>query len=386
MAQENEDGAEKTEEPTARKLEKGKEDGQIARSSELGIAGGTIVGLLVLLLAGGYFVTELAEVFKGAFAFDRKIIFSPNLLPVRFIATLGTALFIFAPLFFLLVFIAIVSGSALGGLNFSIKAMMPKASKLNPKNGLKRMFGIQSIINLFKSLLKFILVAGTMYLVVRMEYLELLTLSQMSLEPALAKAGAIIIRSALLVALTLLIIAAIDIPIQIHQFTEGMKMTLQEVKDEMKDIEGRPEVKQKIKQRQREIAASQMMEKVKDADVVITNPEHFSVALSYDPASDGAPIVLAKGADLMAFRIRDEAQKHGIQIFSAPPLARALFFTTEIDQPVHPDLYYAVAQVIAYVFNLNSISSGGLPPQKPQPDIPSSMEFDENGNSVENTL
>jgi len=253
-------------------------------------------------------------------------------------------------------------------------------------NGFKRMFGIQAIINLFKSLLKFILVAGTMYLVVRMEYLELLTLSQISLEPALAKAGAIIIRSALLVALTLLIIAAIDIPIQIHQFTEGMKMTLQEVKDEMKDVEGRPEVKQKIKQRQREIAASQMMEKVKDADVVITNPEHFSVALSYDPASDGAPIVLAKGADLMAFRIRDEAQKHGIQIFSAPPLARALFFTTEIDQPVHPDLYYAVAQVIAYVFNLNSISSGGLPPQKPQPDIPSSMEFDENGNSVENTL
>ena len=163
-------------------------------------------------------------------------------------------------------------------------------------------------------------------------------------------------------------------------------MTLQEVKDEMKDVEGRPEVKQKIKQRQREIAASQMMEKVKDADVVITNPEHFSVALSYDPVSDGAPIVLAKGADLMAFRIRDEAQKHGIQIFSAPPLARALFFTTDIDQPVHPDLYYAVAQVIAYVFNLNSLSSGGLPPPKPQPDIPTSMEFDENGNSVKNTL
>jgi flagellar biosynthetic protein FlhB len=291
-------------------------------------------------------------------------------------------LFIFAPLFFLLVFISILSGSALGGLNFSIKAMMPKASKLNPMNGLKRMFGIQSIINLFKSLLKFILVAGTMYLVLRMEYSELLTLSQMSLEPALAKAGAIIIRSALLVALTLLIIAAIDIPIQIYQFTEGMKMTLQEVKDEMKDVEGRPEVKQKIKQRQREIATSQMMDKVKDADVVITNPEHFSVALSYDPVSDGAPIVLAKGADLMAFRIREEAQKHGIQIFSAPPLARALFFTTEIDQPVHPDLYYAVAQVIAYVFNLNSLSSGGLHPQKPQPNIPSSMEFDENGNTV----
>ncbi len=386
MAQENEDGTEKTEEPTAKKLEKAREEGQIMRSSELGVAAGTIVGLLILTLAGQYFVTELAEIFKGAFVFDRKIIYSPNLLPARFISTLGIALLTFAPLFFLLVIVAILAGSALGGLNFSLKAMMPKLSKMNPLSGLKRMFGTQAIINLVKALLKFGLVAGVMYLVIRFQISDLLTLSQLSLEPALAKAATIIIKSGLLVALTLLIIAAIDIPIQVYQFTENMKMTLQEVKDEMKDVEGRPEVKQKIKQRQREIAASQMMDKVKDADVVITNPEHFSVALSYDPTSDGAPIILAKGADYLAFRIREEAQKHGIQMFAAPPLARALYFTTEIDQPVHPDLYYAVAQVIAYIFNLNSISSEGLPPQKPKPEIPSSMIFDENGKTVENVV
>ena len=383
MAQENEDGTEKTEEPTARKLEKAREEGQVLRSSELGIAAGTIIGLLILLLAGQYFVTDLTEVFKGAFIFDRKIIYSPNLLPARFIATLGTALFVFAPFFFLLLVVAILAGSSLGGLNFSLKAMLPKFSKMNPLSGLKRMFGIQAIINLVKALLKFGLVAGFMYVVINMQYSELLTLSQMSIQPALAKAASIIIKSAFLVALALLIIAAIDIPIQTYQFTENMKMTMQEVKDEMKDVEGRPEVKQKIKQRQREIAAAQMMDKVKDADVVITNPEHFSVALTYDPSSDGAPIVLAKGADHMALRIREEAEKYGVQIFSAPPLARALFFTTEIDQPVHPDLYYAVAQVIAYIFNLNSISSGGLPPVKPNPEIPNSMNFDTDGKPVE---
>ena len=383
MAQENEDGTEKTEEPTARKLEKAREEGQVLRSPELGIAAGTIIGLLILLLAGQYFVTDLAEVFEGGFIFDRKIIYSPNLLPARFIATLGTALFVFAPFFFLLLVVAILAGSSLGGLNFSLKAMLPKFSKMNPLSGLKRMFGIQAIINLVKALLKFGLVAGFMFVVINMQYSELLTLSQMSVQPALAKAASIILKSAFLVALALLIIAAIDIPIQTYQFTENMKMTMQEVKDEMKDVEGRPEVKQKIKQRQREIAAAQMMEKVKDADVVITNPEHFSVALTYDPSSDGAPIVLAKGADHMAMRIREEAKNHGVQIFSAPPLARALFFTTEIDQPVHPDLYYAVAQVIAYIFNLNSISSGGLPPVKPNPEIPNSMNFDTDGKQVE---
>ncbi|OUW03902.1 MAG: hypothetical protein CBD16_02810, partial [Betaproteobacteria bacterium TMED156] len=130
MAQENEDGTEKTEEPTAKKLEKAREEGQIMRSSELGVAAGTIVGLLILTLAGQYFVTELAEIFKGAFVFDRKIIYSPNLLPARFISTLGIALLTFAPLFFLLVIVAILAGSALGGLNFSLKAMMPKLSKM----------------------------------------------------------------------------------------------------------------------------------------------------------------------------------------------------------------------------------------------------------------
>ena len=205
----------------------------------------------------------------------------------------------------------------------------------------------------------------------------------MNLEPALALAGAILIKSAFFVSLALLVIALIDIPIQIYQFNENMKMTLQEVKDEMKDIEGNPEVKKKIRQKQQEIASEKMIENVKDADVVITNPEHFSVALTYDPNSDSAPVVLAKGADHIALRIREEAKDHSIEIFSAPPLARALYFTTNINEAIPPDLYYAVAQVIAYVFNLNSVSQDGLSPEKPNPDIPSNMKFDSDGKKID---
>ena len=180
-------------------------------------------------------------------------------------------------------------------------------------------------------------------------------------------------------ACALAVIALIDEPFQRWQFMKQMRMTKQEVKDEMKDIEGRPEVKAQIRRRQREMAAGRMIDQVKNADVVITNPEHFAVALSYDPNGDSAPILLAKGADAIAARIREEAVKHGIEIFQAAPLARALYFTTEVDHPVPEDLYYAVAQVIAYVFNLASVKPGTGPLQRPKPTVPPNMQFDANG-------
>ena len=156
-------------------------------------------------------------------------------------------------------------------------------------------------------------------------------------------------------------------------------MSKQEIKDEMKDMEGRPEIKQKIRRRQREIAAARMMRKVKEADVVITNPEHFAVALAYDPTSEGAPIVLAKGADFMAQRIREEAKTHGIEIFEAPPLARALYFTTDLDQSIPEALYHAVAPIIAYVYSLASVHPGSQPMPKPQPKVPDNMRFTAEG-------
>jgi len=206
----------------------------------------------------------------------------------------------------------------------------------------------------------------------------------MAIEPALAAAGWMIAESALWLSLSLLVIALIDAPYQKYSFIKRMRMTKQEIKDEMKDMEGRPEVKQQIRRRQREMADSRMMDKVKDADVIITNPEHFAVALSYDPTGDGAPLLLAKGTDFMAARIREEAQKHGIEMFAAPPLARALYFSTELDHPVPETLYLAVAQVIAYVFSLADVTPGVQPMPKPKPKVPASMLFDTNGKLMKN--
>jgi flagellar biosynthetic protein FlhB len=201
----------------------------------------------------------------------------------------------------------------------------------------------------------------------------------LNLENAMSLTGTMIGESALWLALSLLLIAAIDVPYQRMIFTKRMMMSKQEVKDELKDMEGRPEVKAAIRSRQREMANARMIQKVKDADVVITNPEHFAVALSYDPTSEGAPILLAKGADHMAARIREEALAHGVEMFAAPPLARALYFTTKEDQPIPEALYLAVAQVIAYVFSINDVKPGVTPPDKPIPKVPRSLWFDAEG-------
>jgi flagellar biosynthetic protein FlhB len=167
--------------------------------------------------------------------------------------------------------------------------------------------------------------------------------------------------------------------VQRWKFHKDMLMTKQEVKDEMKDMEGRPEIKAQIRRRQREMSNARMMDSVKNADVVITNPEHFAVALAYDPNGDSAPILLAKGADAVAARIREEAKKHGVEIFQAAPLARALYFTTEVDQPIPEALYHAVAPVIAYIFGLASVRPGVEPMARPTPKVPESMRFDAEG-------
>jgi flagellar biosynthetic protein FlhB len=235
---------------------------------------------------------------------------------------------------------------------------------------------------LLKSIIKFTLIGSVLWILVTRHLGELLHMGEMSLQPALEAAGLLIAESALWLSLCLLFIALIDAPYQRYAFIKRMRMTKQEIKDEMKDMEGKPEVKAKIRQRQREMSNARMIQKVKDADVVITNPEHFAVALSYDPAGDGAPILLAKGADHIAAKIREEAKLHGIEIFSSPALARAIYFTTETDRSIPEALYYAVAQVLAYVFNLAQIRPGVQPMQRPAPKLPKDMQFDADGNLI----
>ena len=372
-------GAEQTEEPTARKLRNARDDGQVARSVELPAAAVTIGAILVMYFIGSAWMSRVATIFAQGFTFDRKTLDNPDLLITAFASQIGESFLLIIPILGVTAVMAVLSSGATGGYLFSLKSVMPNFSKLSPLQGFSRMFGTKAAVELGKAVLKFSLVATVLWTLVNSQLDQLMALGQMGLEPALAHAGIMIGESALWLSLSLLVIALIDAPYQRFAFTKRMRMTKQEVKDEMKDMEGQPEVKAKIRQRQREMANSRMIQKVKDADVVITNPEHFAVALSYDPTGDGAPILLAKGSDFLAQRIREEAEKHGIEIFAAPPLARALYYTTKLDQSIPEALYLAVAQVIAYVFSLADVRPGIEPMRKPSPKLPPSMQFDADG-------
>ena len=371
--------AEKTEDPTERKLRNAREEGQVARSVELPAAAVTIGAILTLFFIGGYWIKQMAEIFASGFKFDRKTLDNPDLMVTAFAHQMGEAFLLIVPVLLVTAVLAILSSGATGGYLFSLKSTLPKFSKLSLLSGFKRMFGANAAIELLKAILKFSLVTIVLWALVSRQMDPMMQLGQMAIEPALAAAGWMIAESALWLSLSLLVIALIDAPYQKYSFIKRMRMTKQEVKDEMKDMEGQPEVKQQIRRRQREMANNRMIQKVQDADVVITNPEHFAVALSYDPTGDGAPILLAKGSDHMAARIREEAEKHGVEMFAAPPLARALYFSTEVDQAVPESLYLAVAQVIAYVFSLADVRPGVAPMLKPQPKVPASMLFDANG-------
>ena len=374
--------AEQTEEPTARKLRNAREEGQVARSVELPAAAVTIGAILVLFMMGGYWIKQVAEIFASGFKFDRKTLDNPDLMVATFAHQLGESFLLIVPVLLVTAILAVLSSGATGGYLFSLKSIMPNFGKLSIMWGLGRMFGARAAVELIKAILKFSLVAVVLWSLISRQMDQMMQMGQMALEPALAAAGWMIGESALWLSLSLLVIALIDAPYQRYSFIKRMRMTKQEIKDEMKDMEGKPEVKAKIRQRQREMSNARMIQKVKDADVVITNPEHFAVALSYDPAGDGAPILLAKGADHIAAKIREEAKLHGVEIFSAPPLARAIYFTTDLDRNIPEALYYAVAQVLAYVFNLAQIRPGVQPMQRPSPKLPKDMQFDADGHLI----
>lgn len=374
---------ERTEEPTAKRLEKAHEDGQVARSQELSVAAMMIGAASFMYLFGGNLMTGLSELFTSGFVFDRKDVFSENLLPAAFGSHALQSMLVLLPLFLFTVVIALGSAGIIGGYLFSLKSLAPKLSKVSPLQGFKRMFGLKAVVDLIKALTKFSLVGLVLYLVVSQSFSAITHLGFMSVEPAMASAGEMIAKGTILVTLTLIIAAAIDIPYQIHEFNKKIRMTKQEVKDELKDTEGRPEVKAQIRRKQREMALGSMLEAVAEADVVIVNPEHFAVALSYDPSSDSAPILVAKGVDFIAENIKQKAGESGVTVFSSPSLARALYFTTEINQSVPEALYHAVAQVIAYVFSLNGLKPGAKASTKPDPQVPAGMRYNADGTLID---
>jgi len=377
-----ESSADRTEQPTARRLQKAREEGRVARSTDLPAAAVTLVSMLMLSLSGAWLASGLAGLFKAAFSMDRKALVTPQVMLHEAASQLMTGMAYALPIMLVTLVVAFVSSTVTGGFLFSLQAVLPHFDKLDPLAGLQRIFGTRALIELGKSLLKFALVGGVLVAVLDAHTQELAMLGRMGLEPALAATGKLVMDAALWVTLALLVIAAIDVPLQRYQFFKGMRMSKQEVRDEMKEAEVAPEVRAKIKARQREIATAKMMRRVKDADVIITNPEHFAVALSYDPTADAPPLLVAKGVDLTAARIREEAGTHGVHIFEAAELARALYFTTDLEQPVPEDLYQPVAQVIAYVFSLEAPSPQGGGMLKPDVKVPPSMRFGTDGRKM----
>ncbi len=368
-------GEERTEEPTPKRLREAKEKGQVPRSRELNGTIVLIVAAVGLMLLGSVLVDDLAQIMRDALSISRDEVRDPVVLVQQLGSVVGKALWLLTPFMALLVLAAMSGPVSMGGFSFSTKAIAFKAEKLNPIKGLGRIFSAKGLMELLKTVAKFMLVAVVSALLLWSLRMELLSLAYESLGQALRHAGTLFVWAFLALSSVLILVAAIDVPFQLYQHKKQLKMTLKEIKDEAKETEGRPEVKGKIRALQREMSQRRMMEEVPTADVVVTNPTHYAVALRYDRTGSGAPRVIAKGADLIAMRIREIASSHGITIVSAPPLARALYATTELDQEIPAELYVAVAHILAYVYQLDAArSQGGAEPSAPT-DLPVPDEF-----------
>lgn len=368
---------EKTEEPTPKRLEKAREDGEVPRSRELTTTAVILTGSLGLMFFGTRIIDALASVMRYNFSLSRDEIYDGQAMFSHLGLSFYDSLFSLWPLFLVLAVAAFVAPIMLGGMLFSSKSLAPKMDRINPLSGLKRMFSTKSLVELVKAIGKILVVIFAAYFFLAWTQQSLMGLAEEGFEQGVAHSLELSVLAAVILSASTIAIAAIDIPFQIHSHTKKLKMSLQDVKDEMKDSEGKPEVKSKIRQLQYQMSQKRMMAAVPQADVVITNPTHFSVALKYDPASMHTPILLAKGVDQTAIKIREIARAHGIEFIEAPPLARAIYHTTEVDAEVPQGLYVAVAQVLAYVFQIREFRKGRAdkPSYPRRLDIPPDMRY-----------
>ncbi len=349
---ENENGQEKTEQPTGKRVRESREKGQVPRSKELNTVIELIVASTFLLLFGSYLGMGIANQFADGLSLERELLFNPSILPGYFGRQFGRALWNLAPLLAMLAAAALIGPVMIGGANFSSKAFAPKFSKLNPIKGMKRFVSPTGLLELVKALGKFVLVGGVAALVLSSIVDEVLMLGEEPVNQGIMHAAYLAAWVFLMVSAVLILIALIDVPYQLWNHNKQLKMTLQEVKDEHKETEGKPEVKGRIRQMQMEMAQRRMMAEVPKADVIITNPTHYAVAIAYKPGTMGAPRLLAKGVDDVAHKIREVASEHLITTVEAPKVARAIFFTTELNQEIPGGLFVAVARILAYVYQL----------------------------------
>jgi len=364
---ENEDGQEKSQEATGKRVDDARKKGQIPRSREMNTMAITLIGLGSIMAMGPVFTEGLNTIFVEQFSLTRADIFDPNAMLSHLIKAIGDALFMLMPYFAIMVVVAILSSVALGGFNISAEALQPKLSKMNPIKGMKRLFSAKGLMELLKSMAKFVLVAVATAALLNAWSEDLLRLGDLDVEQALIEGMTMVGWASLILSSTLILMALIDVPFQLWQHKKDLKMTQQEVRDELKQTEGKPEVKGRIRQMQREMAQRRMMQEVPKADVIVTNPTHYAVALRYKQDEMSAPVLVAKGKGLVAANIREIAQAHQIPLVEAPPLARAIYFNTELRQQIPAALFLSVAQLLAYVFQLRAYKDqGGAIPTPPQ--------------------
>lgn len=363
---ENQDGQERSEQASQKRIDEARERGQIPRSREFNSMVMLVAAALSLLFMGDDLMRHFADMLRDGLTLDRKMIFDRFGIISGLAHMFKEAAWMVAPFMLVSIVAAVVSSVAIGGWSFSLEALSFKFEKLDPISGIKRMFALRGTVELLKSLAKFLLIASVAVMLMLRLRNDILGLGYQETGEALGHAGQILVWSFLILSLVLVLIAAIDIPFQLWDYAQNIKMTKQEVRDEFKETEGKPEVKSRVRQMQREIAQRRMMEAVPDADVIITNPTHYAVALKYDGIKMRAPRVVAKGKNLIASQIRNKAMEHDVPIFSAPPLARAIFFSTELEQEIPAGLYFAVAQVLAYIYQLKTARGGaGYAPEAP---------------------
>ncbi|WMN59405.1 flagellar biosynthesis protein FlhB [Pseudoalteromonas xiamenensis] len=351
-------GQERTEEPTSKKIDEARKKGQIARSKELGTTFVLIFSAIALLMYGPGIAKGLYNLMGRMLTLNRNETYDTTKMFAVWGSAFSELIFPMAMFVFVVALAGIIGNTLLGGFNFSWEAASPKPSKMSPMKGFKRMFGAQAGIELVKAILKFSLVAGFAILLIQGYFYEILHLSIESPPQSIVHALEILAWMFLALSCTLIIISAIDAPYQSYNHHKQLKMTLQEVKDEYKNSEGDPMIKGRIRRMQREMSQRRMMQDVPDADVVVTNPTHYSVALKYDTEKAGAPMVIAKGVDELAMQIRKVAIGNDVPIVESPALTRSLYHTTEVGDQIPEQLFTAVAQVLAYVFQLKRFNKG----------------------------
>ena len=374
----DDDSQEKTEEASGRKIEKAREEGQVPRSRDLTTSVVLLLGSIALLYYADFMCGKFIDMMRVNFVVSREVIFDPNAMIGHFTSAMYQGLLSMGPFMALMLAASIIGPVALGGWLFSADALMPKLNRMDPMAGLKRMFSMKALIELLKSTAKVSIIIGATVLLLKYYAQPMFRLSDEAINVAIIHSAKISAYATIALSACTLLIAAFDVPMQIYEYNKKLKMSKQEVKDESKDTDGKPEVKGRIRQLQREMAQRRMMSNVPNADVIITNPTHYAVALKYNPESMATPVLLAKGGDNIALKIREIAKAHGVEIIESPVLARAIFHTTELDTEIPSGLYLAVAQVLAYVFQLKSYRKGrGQKPRYPSNiKVPKDMYFD----------